>query len=221
MSDTIEVSVPEIGDFEDVEVVEVIASAGEVLEEGQSLITLESEKASVEVPAPRAGTVERMLVEAGDRVSAGTPIALLRIGGGEPASLPETDASEGVESAPRAPSAHAGRDADLEAEVLVLGGGPGGYTAAFRSRRPGETHGARGALRSTRGRVPQRRLHPVQGPAPQRRGDRGRGRAGRARDRVRDAGNRRREARQLEGRRGGPPVHGSRGAPPGAAGCGW
>ena len=133
MSDTIEVSVPDIGDFEDVEVVEVIASAGEVLEEGQSLITLESEKASVEVPAPQAGTVERMLVEAGDRVSAGTPIALLRIGGGEPASLPETGASEGVESAPRAPSAPSGRDADLEAEILVLGGGPGGYTAAFRA----------------------------------------------------------------------------------------
>ena len=133
MSDTIEVSVPDIGDFEDVEVVEVIASAGEVLEEGQSLITLESEKASVEVPAPQAGTVERMLVEAGDRVSAGTPIALLRVGGAEPASLPETEVSEGAESAPRAPSAPAGRDADLEAELLVLGGGPGGYTAAFRA----------------------------------------------------------------------------------------
>lgn len=133
MSDTMEVSVPDIGDFEDVEVVEVIASAGEVLEEGQSLITLESEKASVEVPAPRAGTVERMLVEAGDRVSAGTPIALLRVGGAESASLPETDASEGAESAPRAPSAPTGGDADLEAEVLVLGGGPGGYTAAFRA----------------------------------------------------------------------------------------
>ena len=133
MSDTIEVSVPDIGDFEDVEVVEVIASAGEVLEEGQSLITLESEKASVEVPAPQAGTVERMLVEAGDRVSAGTPIALLRIGRGEPASPPETDESEGVESAPRVPSSPSGRDADLEVEILVLGGGPGGYTAAFRA----------------------------------------------------------------------------------------
>ena len=133
MSDTIEVSVPDIGDFEDVEVVEVIASAGEVLEEGQSLITLESEKASVEVPAPRAGTVERMLVAAGDRVSAGTPIALLRVGGGEPESPPQTDAPESGESAPRAPSAPAGRDADLETEILVLGGGPGGYTAAFRA----------------------------------------------------------------------------------------
>ena len=133
MSDAIEVSVPDIGDFEDIEVVEVIASAGETLEEGQSLITLESEKASVDVPAPQAGIVERMLVEAGDRISAGTPIALMRVGETEPASLAETGVPEAGETGPRAPSAPAGSDADLEAEVLVLGGGPGGYTAAFRA----------------------------------------------------------------------------------------
>ena len=138
MSDTVEVRVPAIGDFEDVEVVEVIASAGEALEEGQSLITLESEKASVEVPAPHAGVVERMLVEAGDRVSAGTPIALMRIGGGEPESTGvavESDASKdeprGAEGRARTTGSEGG--ADLEAEILVLGGGPGGYTAAFRA----------------------------------------------------------------------------------------
>ena len=139
MSDTIEVSVPAIGDFEDVEVVEVIARAGETLEEGQSLITLESEKASVEVPAPRAGVVERLLVEAGDRVSAGTPIAVLRVGGGE--SEPAGGGGEAglEEDSPRAepelsaPAAATGSEADIEAEILVLGAGPGGYTAAFRA----------------------------------------------------------------------------------------
>ena len=139
MSDTIEVSVPAIGDFEDVEVVEVIASAGERLEEGQSLITLESEKASVEVPAPHAGVVERMLVEAGDRVSAGTPIAVLRVGGGEsePAGgggeAGSQAGSPGAEPELSASAATTGGKADIEAEILVLGGGPGGYTAAFRA----------------------------------------------------------------------------------------
>ena len=146
MSDTIEVSVPAIGDFEDVEVVEVIASAGEMLEEGQSLITLESEKASVEVPAPRAGVVERLLVEAGDRVSAGTPIAVLRVGGGEsePAAGgrgeagPEED-SPGAEPEMSAPAAATGSKADIETEILVLGAGPGGYTAAFRAADLGKS----------------------------------------------------------------------------------
>ena len=137
MSDTIEVSVPAIGDFEDVEVVEVIANAGERLEEGQSLITLESEKASVEVPAPHAGVVERMLVEAGDRVSAGTPIAVMRVaddeseptgGGGEAGSEEDSPAQ-----AASCSTATVDGEADIDAEILVLGGGPGGYTAAFRA----------------------------------------------------------------------------------------
>ncbi len=141
MSREIEVPVPDIGNFEDVEVVEVIASAGEKLEEGQSLITLESEKASVEVPAPLAGRVERMLVEAGDRVSAGTPIAVMRIGDddGETADTereagPERESSDPPESrGPASPAPATRSEVDIEAEVLVLGAGPGGYTAAFRA----------------------------------------------------------------------------------------
>ena len=143
MSNTIEVLVPDIGDFEDIEVVEIIAGAGETLDAGQSLITLESEKASVEVPAPHAGVVERMLVEAGDRVSAGTPIAVMRIGvadressRGKSEARPEEDTP--VEAEPRAPGAATGSEADLEAEILVLGGGPGGYTAAFRAADLGQ-----------------------------------------------------------------------------------
>ena len=136
--DRIEVPVPAIGDFEDVEVVEVIASAGDTLEAGQSLITLESEKASVEVPSPHAGVVERMLVAAGDRVSAGTPIAVVRIGAAEGRSAgaaSEVGPHDGAPGKvrPRAPAAASEGKADLDAEVLVLGGGPGGYTAAFRA----------------------------------------------------------------------------------------
>ena len=131
MSDTIDVRVPDIGNFEEVEVVEVIARAGEALEEGQSLITLESEKASVEVPAPHAGIVERMLVQPGDRVSTGTPIAFLRTGED---GAPAAEADDAAHRTPRmrAPAAARGQG-DLEAEILVLGGGPGGYTAAFRA----------------------------------------------------------------------------------------
>ena len=138
MSETIDVSVPAIGDFEDVEVVEVIAGPGDTLEEGQSLITLESEKASVEVPAPQAGVVERMLVEAGDRVSAGTSIAVMRVGGDVRDSAPPPIEFGAGAHAPRqtrtrAPVAAPEGGADIETEVLVLGGGPGGYTAAFRA----------------------------------------------------------------------------------------
>ena len=144
MSDTVEVLVPDLGDFADIEVVEVIASAGDALEEGHSLLTLESEKASVEVPAPHAGRVERMLVKAGDRVSAGTPIALMRIGAEHASTAGAGDSraagdsaaptAPGVPTAPVAPGLTArGEAADIEAELLVLGGGPGGYSAAFRA----------------------------------------------------------------------------------------
>ena len=132
MSDTFEVSVPAIGDFEDVEVVEVIAHAGDALEEGQSLITLESEKASVELPAPHAGVVEQMLVKAGDRVSAGTPIARMRTGDNRTPTAAPDDLTR-AEPEARAPAAGTGKAEDLEAEILVLGAGPGGYTAAFRA----------------------------------------------------------------------------------------
>ena len=128
MSSTVEVSIPDIGGFEDVEVIEVVAGPGEALEEGESLITLENEKASMDVPAPHSGVVERILVQAGDRVSAGTRIALMRIASGDAAPA----GASGEPETP-APAVTPGAAADLEAEVLVLGGGPGGYTAAFRA----------------------------------------------------------------------------------------
>jgi dihydrolipoamide dehydrogenase len=132
---TIEAKVPDIGDFKDVEVIEVHVQAGDQLAAEDPMITLESDKASMEVPAPEAGTVKEMRVKAGDRVSEGDLILVL-----------ETEAAEERKAGPKQPEkkeekpkqaaaptkAQAGRG-DIQAEVLVLGSGPGGYTAAFRA----------------------------------------------------------------------------------------
>jgi len=132
---TIEVKVPDIGDFKDVEIIEVQVKAGDELAAEDPMITLESDKASMEVPAPAAGTVKELKVKAGDRVSEGDLILLLETAAAEPARE-EAKAPATKEDQPRpaaaAPKAAAGQG-DLQAEVLVLGSGPGGYTAAFRA----------------------------------------------------------------------------------------
>jgi len=132
---TIEVKVPDIGDFKDVEIIEVQVKAGDELAAEDPMITLESDKASMEVPAPAAGTVKELKVKAGDRVSEGDLILLLETAAAEPARE-EAKAPATKEEEPRpaaaAPKAAAGQG-DLQAEVLVLGSGPGGYTAAFRA----------------------------------------------------------------------------------------
>jgi dihydrolipoamide dehydrogenase len=117
----IEVRIPEIGDFNDVPVIEIHVAPGDTVAVEDPLITLESDKATMDVPAPAAGTVTAVKVSVGDTVSEGHPIVDLRTGGKEtPAPVP----------APKPPSVARG---DLHAEVLVLGAGPGGYTAAFRA----------------------------------------------------------------------------------------
>ncbi|HYU83428.1 MAG TPA: biotin/lipoyl-containing protein, partial [Kribbellaceae bacterium] len=119
--DRIEVTVPDIGDFADVPVIEVHVAEGDTVAAEDPLITLESDKATMDVPAPVAGTVTAVKVSVGDTVSEGHPIVDLRIGEREtPAPAP----------APRPPST---ARSDVHAEVLVLGAGPGGYTAAFRA----------------------------------------------------------------------------------------
>jgi dihydrolipoamide dehydrogenase len=126
--DTIDVEVPDIGDFADVAIIEVHVAAGVSIQSEDPLITLESDKASMEVPSPAAGTVTEVLVKPGDRVSKGTRILRLRSG---VASGDGTSISMPLPApAARPPVAAAG---DLHAEVLVLGAGPGGYTAAFRA----------------------------------------------------------------------------------------
>ena len=125
MSNIIEVKVPDIGSFKDVEIIEVLVDAGFKIEAEESLITIESDKASMEIPSPLAGTIKQMLVKVGDRVSEGSPILLLEVADTlTPSPLPEV---EGLKTT-LAPLANV-----IETEVVVLGSGPGGYTAAFRA----------------------------------------------------------------------------------------
>jgi dihydrolipoamide dehydrogenase len=142
MSNTIEIRVPDIGDFTNVPVIEVLVKPGESVDVEQSLVTLESDKATMEIPAPRAGVIGELRVEVGSEVSEGTVIATLAVA--EDADQPqaaerekqETDtqdeaASGAAQSQPQ-PAAELG-DGDFEFDVVVLGAGPGGYTAAFRA----------------------------------------------------------------------------------------
>ncbi|MBV9115901.1 MAG: dihydrolipoyl dehydrogenase [Acetobacteraceae bacterium] len=128
--DEIDVTVPDIGDFKDVPIIEVHVGAGDAVKKDDPLITLESDKASMDIPAPAEGTVTTMLVKVGDRVSEGSPIMRLRTGQAAAPPGKATVAMPPPAPAPRPPSAAKG---DLHAEVLVLGAGPGGYSAAFRA----------------------------------------------------------------------------------------
>ncbi len=150
----VEVKVPDIGDFKDVDVIEVNIKPGDVIENEQALMTLESDKASIEVPSDTAGTVKEVRVKPGDKVSQGTVIALVESSADAapakdapkaPAKEPEKAPAAQAEAKPQAaaaapkaaaPAPQAGSfsgSADIECEMLVLGSGPGGYSAAFRS----------------------------------------------------------------------------------------
>jgi dihydrolipoamide dehydrogenase len=172
MPDTLKVTVPDIGDAADVEVIEVLVKAGDVVAAEQPLLTLESDKASMDVPAPRAGVIAAVLVKVGDRVSEGTHIVDIAAQGAAVAPVAE-DGGDGATAAAHAAHEHradtpAAADPDdddnddgdfldigggtavaagdeeavgvsvddvteVRCEVAVLGAGPGGYTAAFRS----------------------------------------------------------------------------------------
>ncbi|WP_063533332.1 dihydrolipoyl dehydrogenase [Burkholderia sp. MSMB1589WGS] len=137
----IEVKVPDIGDFSGVDVIEVNIKPGDVIEKEQTLLTLESDKASMEVPSDVAGTVKEILVKAGDKVSQGTVIALVEASAAAaaPAKTAEPARPAAPAAAPAATSAAAPQAgsyagaADIECDMLVLGAGPGGYSAAFRA----------------------------------------------------------------------------------------
>jgi dihydrolipoamide dehydrogenase len=127
---TIEVRVPNIGDFAGVQIVDVHVSPGTEVNPEDPLITLETDKASMEVPAPAGGTVDAVTVRPGDRVSQGDLILMLRVGAATPAdsasvTLPPVPAAARTLPPPG--------PADVTTELLVLGAGPGGYTAAFRA----------------------------------------------------------------------------------------
>jgi dihydrolipoyl dehydrogenase len=130
--DEIEVKVPDIGDFKNVPVIEVHVKPGDVIKPEDPLITLESDKATMDVPAPAAGTVGAVRVKTGDRVSEGSLILMLQTGAARPEAAAPPQPARAPAAAPAARPAVAGK-ADHHAEVLVLGAGPGGYTAAFRA----------------------------------------------------------------------------------------
>ncbi|GLR25768.1 dihydrolipoyl dehydrogenase [Limnobacter litoralis] len=134
--------VPDIGDFAEVEVIEVLVKVGDKVEKEQSLITVESDKASMEIPASESGVVTEMLVKLGDKVAEGKPICVIDAATSGTSSAPVKE--EPKASAPVAPTAapvvapaptassFAG-NVDIQCDMLVLGAGPGGYSAAFRA----------------------------------------------------------------------------------------
>ncbi|MGY1682751.1 dihydrolipoyl dehydrogenase [Geodermatophilus sp. SYSU D01176] len=128
--DRIEVTVPDIGDFADVPVTEVLVGPGDRVGPHNPVVTLESDKAVMEIPAAQSGTVEQVAVQVGDRVSAGSILLFLRT---DEAAAPAA-AGPAAPAATTAPApATATGPGDVRADVLVLGAGPGGYTAAFRA----------------------------------------------------------------------------------------
>lgn len=138
MAPIIEVKIPDIGDFKDVPVIEVLVSPGDAVEKETSLITLETDKASMEVPSPQAGTVQDIRVSVGDKVSEGSVILTLAVA--QPAESIQTGSSHDMSQTPPVSlaatlsrSEQTSMQGDIHADVVVLGAGPGGYTAAFRA----------------------------------------------------------------------------------------
>jgi dihydrolipoamide dehydrogenase len=159
-ANTIEVKVPDIGGYDDVPVIEVLVAVGDTVARDQGLVTLESDKATMEVPSPVAGVVKELKVKLGDKLAEGSVVAILETEAADQASPPKTlSASENEKAPAAAPSepapapapapvtaaaaavkrdapqaaASSGRKPDIECRMLVLGAGPGGYTAAFRA----------------------------------------------------------------------------------------
>ncbi|GAB3752969.1 dihydrolipoyl dehydrogenase [Lysobacter olei] len=157
---TIELKVPDIGGYDDVPVIELLVAVGDTVAKDQGLVTLESDKATMEVPASHAGVIKELKVKLGDAVSEGSVIAVIdAVGEGAaeaaapaaapapavaavstpaPATVPASTPASAMALSAAAPAgpasaAASGRKADVECRMLVLGAGPGGYTAAFRS----------------------------------------------------------------------------------------
>ena len=141
---TTEVKVPDIGDYSNVPVIEILVKPGDTVTKDQGLVTLESDKATMEVPASAAGVVKEIKVKLGDEISEGTVVAIIDAEGAAaapakaeapkaaPAPAPAAATPAAAPPVPKAAGA-SGRKADIECQVVVLGSGPGGYTAAFRS----------------------------------------------------------------------------------------
>ena len=151
MSNTVQIKVPDIGDFKEVEVIEVLVAVGDTIKAEQSLITVESDKASMEIPASQGGVVKSIAVKVGDKVAEGAVVLEVEAGAdagaakeeapkaetkadAKPAAKADAPKSEAPAAKAAAPAAatYSG-SADGEYDMLVLGAGPGGYSAAFRA----------------------------------------------------------------------------------------
>jgi len=138
----IEVKVPDIGDFKEVEVIELLVKVGDTIKVDQSLITVESDKASMEIPASHAGVVKELKIKIGDKVAEGSLLLVLEASetaapaAATPAAAAPAPAAAVAVAAPSAASFSG--SVDIECETLVLGAGPGGYTAAFRAADLGQ-----------------------------------------------------------------------------------
>lgn len=152
MSNPIDVIVPDIGDFDTVEVIEVLVKAGDTVRADQGLITVESDKASMEIPSAQAGVIKSIAVKVGDKVKQGsvimkmdasstsssasapvaTPITSAAVAAPPASPAPSVSASSSTPIAQQAPASFAGK-VDSQCDLLVLGAGPGGYSAAFRA----------------------------------------------------------------------------------------
>jgi dihydrolipoamide dehydrogenase len=136
----IDIQVPDIGDFDEVAVIELLVKPGDTVKAEQSLITVESDKASMEIPSSHAGVVKALSVNLGDKVKQGSVVLVLDVEGAAvapataAATAPATASASATALPTPAPTALSfGGSADIECDVLVLGGGPGGYSAAFRA----------------------------------------------------------------------------------------
>ena len=136
--DRVEVTVPDLGDFADVPVTEVLVGPGDRVGPHDPVVTLESDKAVMEIPASQAGTVEEVTVRVGDRVRAGSILLFLRPEGA-PTPSPAGPTDRVAAATPAPAPATASRPGDVRVDVLVLGAGPGGYTAAFRAADLGKS----------------------------------------------------------------------------------
>lgn len=134
MTRLIEIKVPDVGDFKDILVIELLAKVGDILEKETPLITLETDKATVEIPAPQAGVVKEIKVRVGDKVSEGSSILILEV---VEVAASQVPCDEGSSIAPLAPVSASVQTPivreENHADLVVLGAGPGGYTAAFRA----------------------------------------------------------------------------------------
>ena len=138
----VEVKVPDIGDYDKVPVIEILVAVGDTVKKDQGLVTLESDKATLEVPSSADGVVKEIKVKLDDKLSQGdvvvileaagtAPVAAKAAPGSKPPVTPSHRAPDPAVAAKALPSS--GRTADIECRMVVLGAGPGGYTAAFRS----------------------------------------------------------------------------------------